>query len=331
MTQRGKILLTGGAGYIGSHVNQALHRLGWDTVLVDDLSTGHVELARWGVLEVGSLLDHDFLAGVFSRHGIEAVLHFAGLTSVEDSVSRPELYQRVNVHGTQLLLAAMKNAGVRNMVLSSSAAVYGNPAIIPITEDEPCGPLSPYGHTKLDAERLMLESGEWGLRHVSLRYFNAAGADEGALIGEWHDCETHLIPLVMDVALGRRECIHVFGDDYETADGTCVRDYVHVSDLADAHVRALDHTLGDGASSLFNLGSGGGSSVREVIDAVQEVTGRPVETRIAPRRPGDTPTLVADSTRARRELGWRPERESLRTIVEDAWRWHRKLRESVDG
>ncbi len=326
MTARGCVLLTGGAGYVGSHVNKALAEGGVETVVVDDLSTGHRELARWGHLEIGSILDAAFLDDVFARHSISAVMHFAGKTSVAESVREPELYHRVNVEGSACLLEAMRQAGVGTIVFSSSAAVYGHPDIDPIPESAARAPINPYGRDKAEVEDLLASAAEeWGLSHVSLRYFNAAGAAVDAEIGEWHDPETHLIPLVLDAASGRREAIEVFGDDYETRDGTCVRDYVHVVDLAEAHLLALAHAEGGGCGA-YNLGTGGGSSVFEVIAAVREVTGRPVKVDVAPRRAGDPPSLVADSARARAELGWAPKRESLTLVVEDAWRWHQKRR-----
>lgn len=318
-------LLTGGAGYVGSHVNKALNEAGWSTVIVDDLSAGHRDLALWGSLEVGSLLDSTFLHDVFDRHQVDAVLHFAGLTSVADSVRHPETYAQVNVEGSRLLLGAMRSAGVDRLVFSSSAAVYGHPHQTPIPENAPLEPLSPYGANKVDVERFLGEAqSAWGLHHVSLRYFNAAGADGSGAIGEWHVPETHLIPLVLDAVAGLRDHVDVFGTDYDTPDGTCVRDYIHVSDLAEAHVLALEHALG-GHSGAFNLGTGAGASVREVIDAVRDVTGHDPKVVSAKRRPGDPPVLVADSTRARSELGWMPGREDLRVIVKDAWRWHRAL------
>lgn len=326
MTARGCVLLTGGAGYVGSHVNKALAAGGVETVVVDDLSTGHRELARWGHLEIGSILDAAFLDDVFARHSISAVMHFAGKTSVAESVREPELYHRVNVGGSACLLEAMRQAGVGTIVFSSSAAVYGHPDIDPIPESATRAPINPYGRDKAEVEDLLASAAvEWGLNHVSLRYFNAAGAAVDAEIGEWHDPETHLIPLVLDAASGGREAIDVFGDDYETRDGTCVRDYVHVVDLAEAHLLALAYAE-DGGCGAYNLGTGGGSSVLEVIASVREVTGRPVKVVVAPRRAGDPPSLVADSARARAELGWAPKRESLRLVVEDAWRWHQMQR-----
>lgn len=313
------VLVTGGAGYVGSHACKALAAAGHRPVVYDSLATGHRDLVRWGPLEEGDLLDDTRLDAVFAAHRPEAVLHFAALSVVGESVREPERYRRNNVEGSETLIAAMAHHGVGRLVFSSTAAVYGVPEAVPIAEDAPLAPINPYGETKLAIERALAAS---GLAWTALRYFNAAGADPDGETGEHHDTETHLIPLVLDVALGRRASIAVFGDDYPTPDGTCLRDYIHVSDLAVAHVAALDRLLGGGTSGAFNLGTGTGSSVREVIAMVREVTGRPVTAEIAPRRPGDPPVLVCSNEAARDALGWRPVRD-LRAQVSDAWRWHR--------
>ena len=320
------ILVTGGAGYVGSHACLALRQAGYTPVVYDNLFRGHRWAVRFGPFEEGDILDGRRLAEAFARHRPAAVLHFAALTFVGESVADPALYYRTNVVGALTLLEAMKAAGVRDIVFSSTAAVYGTPAASPIPETAPRAPINPYGTTKLMIERALADYvAAYGFRAAALRYFNAAGADPEGLIGEDHDPESHLIPLVLDAAAGLRDSIAVFGDDYPTADGTCVRDYIHVLDLADAHVRALERLTGGSGADLLgvNLGTGQGASVREVIAAAQRVTGRPVPVRRAARRAGDPPALVADPTRAKSLLGWSAERPSLDGLIRDAWTWHR--------
>ncbi|MCS6913650.1 MAG: UDP-glucose 4-epimerase GalE [Myxococcales bacterium] len=324
-TAEGPILITGGAGYVGAHVNLALLGAGLRTLVFDNLRHGHREFVPpQSTLIQGDLLDREAIARAISEHAVVAVVHCAAYTAAGESVYEPDKYYRNNLIGSLNLLSAMVAAGCRRMVFSSSAAVYGRPETVPIAESAPLRPLSPYGHSKLMMEQIIADYGRaYGLQYVHLRYFNAAGADPSGTVGEDHRPETHLIPLVLDVALGRLPAVTVHGDDYPTPDGTCIRDYVHVVDLAEAHRLALQRLLAGGDSGVYNLGSERGSSVLEVIAAAREVTGRPVPLRLGPRRPGDPDRLVADSTRAQRELGWCPQRGDVRVILEDAWRFHR--------
>lgn len=319
-----KVLVTGGAGYIGSHACKALAAAGHEPITYDNLSTGHDWAVRWGPLELGDILDAERLSQVVLRHRPDAVMHFAALAYVGVSVRDPSSYHRTNVVGTLNLLDAARAAGVPRIVFSSSCATYGVPERVPISVDTPQQPVNPYGWTKLAGERMLSEHcAAYRLGAVALRYFNAAGADPEGLIGEDHDPETHLIPLALDVAAGRRVHLDIFGDDYPTPDGTCVRDYVHVCDLADAHVRALE-ACDAGAMRAVNLGVGRGYSVREVVDTVRRVTGRDVPIRLAPRRPGDPPALVAEVSSAAEQLGWTARWTDLDAIVDSAWRWHRR-------
>lgn len=321
------ILVTGGAGYIGSHTVKELLRAGHDVVVFDNLSTGHRELVLARHFFQGDLLNPQDLERVFSQYKIDAVLHFAAATSVPESVENPEKYYRVNVLGTLNLLSAMVKAGVKYLVFSSSAAVYGDPQKIPIPEDHPKNPKNPYGRTKWMMEQAIYDYAEaCGLKAVCLRYFNAAGSDPEGEIGEWHSPETHLIPIVLEVALGKRPYLEIFGTDYETADGTPVRDYIHVCDLAKAHVLALHQLLsGRSLSFAYNLGIGRGYSVKEVLEVCRRVTGREIPAKAAPRRPGDPAILVADPTRAQNNLGWQPRYTTLEPIVETAWNWILKM------
>ena len=322
-----KVLVTGGAGYIGSHVAKLLAAEGFTPVTLDNLGRGHAHAMRWGPLERADLNDGPALAAVFARHRPQAVLHFAALSNVGESVADPLLYYRNNVAGSLALVAAMRAAGCRHIVFSSTAATYGTPETQPITEDAPALPLNPYGASKAMVERILADAdAAHGLGHVALRYFNAAGADPEGEIGEEHDPETHLIPLALR-AQHEGGPLSVFGDDYPTPDGTCIRDYIHVSDLAQAHLLALRWLMAGRPSRVFNLGNGAGFSVREVIAAVEAVTGRPVPHRIAPRRAGDPPVLVADAARAREELGWVPARPGLETQIADAHAWFRRTRQ----
>ena len=317
----GHILVTGGAGYIGSHMVQVLNAHGYEVVVYDNLATGFRDALPPCTFIKGDLADRARLATVFTRQRIAAVMHFAASIAVGESVRQPAAYYRNNVVHTLNLLDAMRAHAVDRLVFSSTAAVYGEPLETPITEAHPLRPLNPYGRSKLMVEQILADhAAAYGLTAVSLRYFNAAGADPAGARGERHEPETHLIPLTLAAASGERASIDIFGDDYATADGTCVRDYIHVMDLCDAHLKAL--TYPRPGFRAFNLGNGAGFSVREVIAAVQAVTGREVPTRVRPRRAGDPAVLIADATRARRELGWRPRYTRLARIVADAWRWH---------
>ena len=320
-----RILITGGAGYVGSHCAKALGASGHESIVFDNLLFGHREFVRWGELVEGDIRDAAALDAVFNAQRIDAVMHFAALAYVGESVKAPGLYYDVNVNGTRVLLDAMVRADVRAIVFSSSCAIYGEPDRIPIVESTRPDPINPYGFTKLACERMMDDfERAHGLKSVRLRYFNAAGADPTAEIGEDHQPETHLIPLVLDAALGRTSEIQVFGTDYQTPDGTAIRDYVHVSDLARAHVLAVQYVLGGGDTIAVNLASGRGASVREVIDTARAATGRKFDARDVERRPGDSSILVADATRARELLGWSAERSDLATIIADAWHWHKR-------
>ena len=325
-----RILVVGGAGYIGSHCCLALAEAGFEPVVFDNLSTGRGGFVQWGPLVEGDVRDAAALKRVFGEFRPAAVIHFAALSLVGESTRDPGRYYDVNVGGTLRLLEAMRAASVNRLVFSSTCAVYGEPPKVPIDESTPHAPVSPYGNSKRCCEDMIADFDRaHGIRSVRLRYFNAAGADRGAVIGEWHDPETHLIPLVIDAALGRRADIQVFGTDYPTPDGTAVRDYIHVTDLAAAHVAALRYLLADGASVALNVGTGQGASVAQVIETVQSVSGRRVPTRAVGRRAGDPAVLTADPRQAEALLGWRAERD-LRTIVEDAWRWHSKLNAGSD-
>ena len=319
------ILVTGGAGYIGSHVVKLLGEKGREMVILDNLSRGHREMIRSGVFLRADLSEAARLVEIMKAYRVDAVIHFAGDCLVGESEEDPHKYYRNNVaHGINLL-GAMIETGVRRVVFSSSAAVYGEPAKVPIPEDHPTEPTNVYGRTKLVFEHMLRNYDRaYGLRFAALRYFNAAGADESGLLGEDHDPESHLIPIVLDVALGRRREVTIFGTDYATPDGTCVRDYIHVNDLARAHILALEALEGRGSSAVYNLGNGTGFSVREVIGAVEEVTGRLVAAVEGGRRKGDPAVLVASSERIIRELGWRPAYGDLKVIVETAWNFHRR-------
>jgi len=317
------VLVTGGAGYIGSHAAKRLAQAGHVPVVLDNLVRGHLQAVRWGPLVVGDLADPTVLEQAFHSYPIEAVLHFAALAYVGESMSAPADYFRNNTTNTLNLLDAMRSHRVNALVFSSTCAVYGNPLRQPITEDTPAAPVNPYGESKLMVERMLHWHGEaYGLKWVALRYFNAAGADIEGELGELHDPEPHLIPRVIGAAHGAIPALEVFGSDYDTPDGTAVRDYIHVTDLAEAHALALDHLWKGGAGGIFNLGTGRGHSVREVVQAVEAVTGRRVPLRESGRRPGDPPVLVAATGRVRTVLGWQPRHSTLPTIVETANKWH---------
>ncbi len=323
-----RVLVTGGAGYIGSHACRLLRGQGHEVIVYDNLSTGHRFLAGGNELVIGDIGDAATLARAL--RGIDAVMHFAAFAYVGESVENPRKYFHNNATSAMVLLNAVLDAGVRNFVFSSTCAVYGTPAVVPITEGIPRSPINPYGATKLFMENaLEAYDRAYGLRYASLRYFNAAGADESGEIGEKHFPETHAIPLILAAAAGTISTFSIFGDDYPTPDGTCVRDYIHVNDLASAHVAALER-LANGAPSLqANLGTGTGHSVRELIAVVEEVTGRSVPVKMAPRRPGDPPELVANPSRAKKILGWQATR-SVRDIVATAWKWTERELISVE-
>ncbi|MBG9737397.1 UDP-glucose 4-epimerase GalE [Paenibacillus alvei] len=317
------VLVTGGAGYIGSHTVAELLARGEEVVIVDSLETGHQEAVLGGTLHIGDIRDSAFLDSVFAQHSIDAVIHFAAYSLVGESMSNPAKYYDNNVHGTLVLLEAMRKHHVSRIVFSSTAATYGEPERTPIQETEATNPTNVYGETKLTMERMMRwfdQSHE--IRYVSLRYFNAAGAHENGKIGEDHRPETHLIPLVLQTALGQRKEMKVFGSDYPTPDGTCIRDYIHVSDLADAHVLAVEYLRGGGRSDVFNLGSGNGFSVLEVIQTAERVTGRSIPTVTEERRAGDPAVLIASADKAKSVLGWSPKRDDLNVLIESAWNWH---------
>ncbi|MCW0386582.1 UDP-glucose 4-epimerase [Xanthomonas sacchari] len=320
------VLVCGGAGYIGSHMVRLLQAQGEEVVVFDNLSTGHACALPGGVeLVNGDLLDSGALASVFERFNFDAVVHFAAYSQVGESMSAPYKYYSNNVVGTLNLLDAMRSASVKRIVFSSTAAVYGNPLHSPIDEGHPTAPINPYGASKLMVERILADGAvAYGLRSVSLRYFNAAGAETSGCIGESHEPETHLIPNILKAALGNGARLKIFGQDYPTPDGTCVRDYVHVLDLGVAHLQALSFLQSHSGAHVFNLGNGSGFSVKEVLDAALRVTGRSIPFDAAPRRAGDPPMLVASSDRARAELGWEPQHSALDGIIADAWRWHQR-------
>ncbi len=318
-------MITGGCGYVGSHVNKCLSQKGHQTVVLDNLVHGHREFAKWGRLVEMDLGDRAGLEKLLAAEKFDAVLHFAGYIAVGESVREPETYYRNNVGNSLILLAAMRQAGLNRIIFSSTAAVYGDPVQIPLDEGHPLAPINPYGRTKLIIEQALRDfSAAYGLRSAALRYFNAAGAAPGAGIGERHLPETHLIPLVLEAALGKRPNVSVYGADYQTPDGTCLRDYIHVDDLAEAHVLALEYLEQGGGTDCFNLGNGNGFSVQEVISTARKVTGREIKAEITPRREGDAPRLIASSDKAKRVLNWKPKYTGLDEIVRTAWEWHQR-------
>ncbi|MBW4575115.1 MAG: UDP-glucose 4-epimerase GalE [Aphanothece sp. CMT-3BRIN-NPC111] len=322
------ILVTGGAGYIGSQAVLALKRAGYEVVVLDNLVYGHRDLVEKVLqveLVVGDTSDRALLDRLFSTHNITAVMHFAAYAYVGESVTDPAKYYRNNVLGTLTLLEAMMAASVKKFVFSSTCATYGVPKAVPIPEDHPQNPINPYGASKLMVERILSDFDvAYGFKSVRFRYFNAAGADPTGLLGEDHAPETHLIPLVLMTALGLRESVSIFGTDYPTTDGTCIRDYIHVSDLAVAHVLGLEYLLQGGDTEVFNLGNGSGFSVKEVIETATAVTGREIKTVECDRRPGDPPVLVGSSDKARKTLGWQPQYSDLSEILSHAWQWHQQ-------
>ncbi len=319
------VLVTGGAGYIGSHTVAELLERNEEVIIVDNLEKGHKPAVLGGKLIVGDLRDKEFIKNVFLQNDIEAVIHFAAYIEVGESVTDPLKYYNNNVAVTLNLLTAMKEAGVKKVVFSSTAATYGEPENIPILETDRTFPTNPYGETKLSVEKaLKWSDGAYGIKHVILRYFNACGAHISGNIGEDHSPESHLIPLIIQAAMGKRDSIKMFGNDYNTPDGTCVRDYIHVSDLAQAHYLALQKLRNEDKSDIYNLGNGKGFSVKEVVDVVRKVTGKSITAVDAPRRPGDPAILVASSEKIKKELNWKPRMNDLETIVSTAWEWHSK-------
>jgi len=320
-----KILIVGGAGYIGSHINKELTKKGFETVVFDSLVKGHQEAVKWGEFFQGDLANIEDLRQVFTKYKIDAVLHFAAFIEVGESVKDPQKYYQNNVKNTLNLFQVMLENDVKKLIFSSTAATFGNPQYTPIDELHPQIPINPYGQAKLMVEKILADYDfAYGLKYVALRYFNACGADLDNEIGENHTPESHLIPLILDAAIGKREDIKIFGTDYPTPDGTCVRDYVHVTDLAQAHILALQYLIDGNDSNSFNLGNGKGFSVKEVIDAAKKVTGVDFKVTEVERRAGDPPELVADSTKAKQVLKWQPQYADLETIVKSAWAWHQK-------
>ncbi|MEO1593422.1 MAG: UDP-glucose 4-epimerase GalE [Cyanobacteria bacterium J06632_22] len=322
------VLVTGGAGYIGSHAVLALEQAGYQVVILDSLEYGHRELVEQHLkaeLVVGSTTDRALLDSLFQRYNIAAVMHFAAYIAVGESVSEPDKYYFNNVYGTLVLLQAMVAAGVKRLVFSSTCAIYGPPKTVPIPEDHPKNPISPYASSKLMVEQMLQDfQSAYGLQAVCFRYFNAAGADPEGRLGEDHNPETHLIPLVLQTALGKREQIYIFGTDYPTRDGTCIRDYIHVADLADAHVRGVNYLREGGETVFINLGNGNGFTVKEVIETARQVTGHPIPALEKERRPGDPPSLVGSSETANKILGWVPQYPNVKEIIAHAWQWQQQ-------
>lgn len=317
------ILVTGGAGYIGSHTVRELRERGMDVVVYDNLSTGHIQSIGDTPFVKGDLFDVELLRKTFREYGVDSVIHFAAYSLVGESMVNPAKYYHNNVAGTLALLDAMLAENVKYLVFSSSAATYGDCGDGLITENSPQNPTSVYGQTKLMMEQFMQDYDKaYGMKYVALRYFNAAGAHASGEIGEAHNPESHLIPLILQVSNGKREQINIFGDDYPTHDGTCIRDYIHITDLADAHIKALEYLKNGGKSTYYNLGNGNGFSVKEVIDTVEKVVGSPVKKQVVERRPGDPASLVASSEKIQKELGWKPKYDTLDSIVASAWKWH---------
>lgn len=317
-----KVLVTGGAGYIGSHMLSALKKHNYEAVCFDNLSTGHRDLVCCDNFIEGDLANKSLLSDIFANNNFDAVIHFAGSSQVGESINQPDKYYRNNITNTQNLLDVMIHNNVKKFVFSSTAAIFGNPQYIPINEDHLCNPINPYGRSKLLIEHMLDDYDvAYDLKSVALRYFNAAGADSRGLIGERHIPETHLIPLVLQTASGRKKDITIFGNDYSTNDGTCVRDYIHVSDLCDAHILSLNWLEKGGSSKRYNLGNGNGFSVNDVVKTAEKVTGNSITVINSSRRLGDPEILVADSELIRKELGWNPKYQALETIISHAWQW----------
>jgi len=320
------ILIVGGAGYIGSHINKELNKQGYKTVVFDSLIKGHKEAVKWGDFFQGDLENIEDIREVFKKYPIEAVLHFAAFIEVGESVKDPQKYYKNNVANTLNLFQVMLENDIKKIIFSSTAATFGNPQYSPIDEKHPQIPINPYGQAKLMVEKILSDYDlAYGLKSVALRYFNACGADLDGEIGENHSPESHLIPLILDAALGKREDIKIFGADYPTPDGTCVRDYIHVNDLAQAHILALKKLMDGGESDRFNLGNGSGFSVKQVIEVAKKVTGVDFKVTEAERRAGDPPELIADSKKAKEILKWEPKYFDLETIISSAWNWHKQL------
>lgn len=319
------VLVTGGAGYVGSHACKVLAHAGYTPICYDNLERGHACAVKWGPLEKGNILDRKRLDEVLQKYKPEAVMHFAAYAYVDESVAAPEKYYRNNVAGTLGLLEAMHDHGINKIIFSSSCATYGIPQQVPITEAHPQDPINPYGASKLVIERMLKDfDTAYGIRSISLRYFNAAGADPDGEIGEDHDPETHLIPLALLTAAGKQSCLHVYGSDYDTPDGTCIRDYIHVTDLADAHVLALKALEAGSGTTAYNLGNGNGFSVIEVIECAKKIAGKPIPVKIVERRAGDPPILVANSETIKTDLAWLPKYTDIGVIIQTAWNWHNR-------
>jgi len=323
-----KVLVVGGAGYIGSHMVKMLSLAGHDVVTLDNLSNGYEDAVKYGEFIKGDIADSELLNSLFSKTAFDGVMHFASYIQVGESVEKPSMYYKNNVTNTQVLLDAMVEHDVKNFIFSSTAATFGEPEYIPIDELHPQKPINPYGHSKLMVEQILADFDHaYGMRSVSLRYFNAAGADADGELGERHIPETHLVPLVLQAASGRRDNIAIFGTDYDTSDGTCVRDYIHINDLCSAHLLGLEHLVAGGESKAYNMGNGQGYSIKEVIDVAKKVTGNDFEVKLAERRDGDPAKLVADSTLLQQELGWAPQYTDLEAIIRHAWEWEKKYDE----
>lgn len=318
------ILIVGGAGYIGSHANKLLNQKGYKTIIFDNLIYGHKEAVKWGEFVLGDLNDANLLRLVFEKYNIEAVMHFAAFAYIGESVENPEKYYVNNVSNTLNLLNVMKNFGCKYFIFSSTCATYGNPEYTPLDENHPQSPINPYGQSKLMIEKILSDySNAYNFKYVSLRYFNAAGADVDCEIGESHDPETHLIPLILDAAIGKREDIKVFGTDYDTPDGSAIRDYIHVTDLAEAHILALEYLKNGNSSDVFNLGNGDGYSVLEVIEKAKQITKTDFKVTLVEKRVGDPAKLIGDATKAKKVLGWNPKFFGLEKILQTAWEWHK--------
>ncbi|CAM2363162.1 UDP-glucose 4-epimerase GalE [Listeria seeligeri] len=318
------IIVLGGAGYIGSHAVAELVNRGYNVVVVDNLKTGHKEaIHEKAKFYQGDIRDKDFLSSVFERETVDGVMHFAASSLVGESMEEPLKYLNNNVYGTQILLEVMEQFGVKNIVFSSSAATYGEPEQVPIIESMPTNPESTYGDTKLIMEKMMKWCDKaYGMKYVALRYFNVAGAKSDGTIGEDHQPESHLVPIILQVALGQREKLAIYGDDYNTPDGTCIRDYVHIEDLIDAHIRSIEYLENGGESNIFNLGSSKGFSVQEILGAARSVTEKTIPAEVVARRAGDPGILIASSDKARKILGWEPKYTDIKDIIATAWKWH---------
>ncbi len=327
-----KVLVVGGAGYIGSHMVKMLSKAGHDVSTLDNLSNGYKDAVKYGKFIEGDIADAGLLNRLFNENGFDGVMHFASYIQVGESVEKPAMYYRNNVSNTQILLDAMVKHKIRHFIFSSTAATFGEPEYTPVDENHPQKPINPYGHSKLMVEQILADFDHaYGLKSVSLRYFNAAGADPEGELGERHIPETHLLPLVLQAASGRRDSIMIFGTDYDTPDGTCVRDYIHINDLCSAHLLGLEHLAAGGDSRAYNMGNGQGYSIKEVIDVAKKVTGVDFAVKLGERREGDPARLVADASLLQKELGWKPEYADLETIVRHAWAWEEKYSEWGKG